>query len=99
MLAPHIPLRSMRATVLRQPYGPRETHLMTKFLEQPRRQVEQLSEREQNAAGAALIDYLAHCNDMQLPGARLAEVRGRRADSERKLVWRVEAKERQIRLQ
>ena len=67
---------------------------MTKLLEQALRQVEQLSESEQDAAGAALIDYLAHRDDQCLSGAQLAEVRHRRADPDRKLVSHEAAKER-----
>lgn len=71
---------------------------MTKLLEQALRQVEQLSESDQNAAGAALIDYLAHRDDMRLSDTQLAEVRRRRADPDRKLVSREEARERLSRL-
>ena len=71
---------------------------MTKLLEQALRQVEQLSESDQDAAGAALIDYLAHRDDMRLSEAQLAEVRRRRADPDRKLVSHAEAKERLGRL-
>jgi len=71
---------------------------MTKLLEQALRQVEQLPENEQDAAAAALIDYLAHRDDMRLTDAQLAEVRRRRADPDRKLVSHAEAKERLSRL-
>jgi hypothetical protein len=71
---------------------------MTKLLEQALRQVEQLSESDQDAAGAALIDYLAHRDDMRLSDAQLAEVRRRRADPDRKLVPHADAKERLGRL-
>ena len=71
---------------------------MTRLLEQALQQVEKLSESEQDAAGAALIDYLAHRDDMRLSDAQLAEVRGRRADPQRKLVSHDEAKERLGRL-
>lgn len=67
---------------------------MTKLLEQALRQVEQLSASEQDAAGAAPIDYLAHRDDTRLSDEQLAEVRRRRADPERKLVSHAEAKER-----
>jgi len=59
---------------------------MTRLLEQALQQVEKLSASEQDAAGAALIDYLAHRDDMRLSDAQLAEVRRRRADPNRKLV-------------
>jgi hypothetical protein len=71
---------------------------MTKLLEQALRQVEQLSESDQDAAGAALIDYLAHRDDTRLSAAQFAEVRRRRADPDRKLVSHAEAKERLGRL-
>jgi hypothetical protein len=67
---------------------------MTKLLEQALRQVEQLSASDQDAAGAALIDYLAHRDDMRLSDEQLAEIRRRRADPDRKLVSQAEAKER-----
>ena len=71
---------------------------MTKLLEQALRQVEQLSASEQDAASAALIDYLAHRDDTRLSDEQLAEVRRRRADPDRKLVSHAEAKERLSRL-
>ena len=71
---------------------------MTKLLEQALQQVEQLSPSEQDAAGAALIDYLAHRDNMRLSDEQLAEVRRRRADSNRKLMSHAEAKERLSRL-
>ena len=60
--------------------------MMTKLPEEALRQVEQLSASDQDAAGAALIDYFAHRDDMRLSDAQLAEVRRRRADPDRKLV-------------
>jgi hypothetical protein len=71
---------------------------MTKLLEQALRQVEKLSESDQDAAGAALIDYLAHRDDTLLSDEQLAEVRRRREDSNRKLVSHAAAKERLSRL-
>jgi len=71
---------------------------MTRLLEQALRQVEQLPESDQDAAGAALIDYLAHRDDMRLSDAQLAEVRRRRGDPNRKLVSHEEAKARLSRL-
>ena len=71
---------------------------MTKLLEQALRQVEGLPANEQDAAAAALIDYLAHRDDTRLTDAQLAEVRRRRADPDRKLVSHAEAKERLSRL-
>jgi hypothetical protein len=71
---------------------------MTKLLEEALRQVEQLSPGDQDAAGAALMDYLAHRDDVQLSDAQLAEVRRRRADADRKLVSHADAQERLSRL-
>jgi VIT1/CCC1 family predicted Fe2+/Mn2+ transporter len=71
---------------------------MTKLLEQALQQVERLSANEQDAAGAALIDYLAHRDEMRLSEAQLAEVRRRRADPNRTLVSHAQAKERLGRL-
>ncbi len=71
---------------------------MTKLLEQALQQVEQLSPDEQDAAGAALIDYLTHRDDMRLSDEQLAQVRRRRADPERKLLPAADAKERLGRL-
>lgn len=71
---------------------------MTKLLEQALRQVEQLSASDQDAAGAALIDYLAHRDDTRLSDEQLAEVRRRRADPDRKLVSHAAARERLNRL-
>jgi len=71
---------------------------MTKLLEQALRQVEQLPANDQDAAAAAMIDYLAHRDDMRLSDAQLAEVHRRRADPDRTLVSHAEAKERLGRL-
>ena len=67
---------------------------MARLLEQALRQVEQLSDSDQDAAGAALIDYLAHRDDMRLSDEQLAEVRRRRSDPTRTLVSHAEARER-----
>lgn len=67
---------------------------MSRLLEQALRQVEQLPDDEQDAAGAALMDYLAHRDELRLSDAQLAEVRRRRADPNRKLVSYAEARER-----
>ncbi len=71
---------------------------MTKLLEQALQQVARLPESEQDAAAAALIDYLAHRDDTRLSDAQLAEVRRRRADPERVLISHAQAKERLSRL-
>jgi hypothetical protein len=71
---------------------------MTKLLEQAVRQVEQLPEAEQDAAAAALLDYVKHMRDTHLTDAQVAEVRRRRADPNRMLISREEARERIARL-
>lgn len=70
---------------------------MTKLLRDTIKQVEQLPEGEQNAAAAAMLDYLAHKRDLRVSDADLAEIR-RRADPNRKLVSHDEARERIKRL-
>jgi uncharacterized protein YllA (UPF0747 family) len=71
---------------------------MTKLLEQALRQIEQLPERDQDAAAGALLDYLKHMRDVQLTDAQVAEVRRRRTDRSRVLVSHAEARERIRRL-
>jgi hypothetical protein len=60
---------------------------MTKLLRDTLKQVEQVPEAEQDAAAGALLDYPAHRSDLRLTDEQLAEIRRRRADPERKLVW------------
>jgi hypothetical protein len=72
--------------------------IMTKLLEQALRQIEQLSDGEQDAAAGALFDYVKPMHDMRLSDAQVAEVRRRRADPDRKLVSHAEARERIARL-
>ena len=67
---------------------------MTKLLRDTLKQVEQLPEAEQDAAAGALLDYLAHRRDLRLSDEQLAEIRRRRADSDRKLVSHAEARAR-----
>jgi hypothetical protein len=67
---------------------------MTRLLEQTLREVEELSESEQDAAAAALLDYLSHRRETRLTDEQLAEVRRRRADPDRKLVSHDEARQR-----
>ena len=64
---------------------------MTKLLEEALRQVEQLPERDQDAAAGALLD-------VQLTDDQVAEVRRRMADPNRKLLSLAEARERIERL-
>lgn len=71
---------------------------MTKLLRDVIRQVEQLPEAEQDAAAAALLDYLAHRHSLGLTDEQLAEIRRRRADPDRKLVSHGEARDRIARL-
>jgi TPP-dependent pyruvate/acetoin dehydrogenase alpha subunit len=71
---------------------------MTRLLEQALRQIEELPESEQNAAAAALLDYVKHMREMRLTEAQIAEVRRRKADPGRKLVSHDEARGRIARL-
>ena len=71
---------------------------MTKLLKDALRQIEQLSEGDQDAAAGAMLDYLAHRNAMQLTDEQVAEVRRRRSDPERKLISHEDARERLRRL-
>lgn len=71
---------------------------MTKLLEQALRQIEQLSDADQDAAAGALIDYIKHMQDMRLTEAQVAEVRRRRANPDRKLVSLEDARARIARL-
>jgi uncharacterized membrane protein YccC len=71
---------------------------MTKLLEQALRQIEHLSDADQDAAAGALLDYVKHMRDMRLTEAQVAEVRRRRANPERKLVSLEDARERIARL-
>ncbi len=71
---------------------------MTKLLRDAISRVEQLPDGEQDAAAAAMLDYLAHKQDLRVSDADLAEIRRRRADPNRKLVSHDEARERIKRL-
>jgi len=71
---------------------------MTKLLERALRQIEGLTEAEQNAAAGALLDYVKHMRDVRLTEAQIAEIRRRRDDPGRKLVSHAEARERITRL-
>jgi hypothetical protein len=70
----------------------------TKLLEQALRQIEHLTEAEQDAAAGALLDYVRHMRDVRLTEAQIDEIRARRNDSARKLVSDAEACERIKRL-
>ncbi|AMA59154.1 hypothetical protein [Bradyrhizobium sp. CCGE-LA001] len=59
---------------------------MTKLLDEAIRQVEQLPEREQDAAAGALLDYVKHMQEIRLTDEQIAEVRRRRADPNRKFL-------------
>jgi hypothetical protein len=71
---------------------------MTKLLEQALREVERLTEAEQDAAAGALLDYVTHMRDVQLTDAQIAEVRRRVSDPARKSVSHAEAREHIARL-
>jgi len=71
---------------------------MTKLLREAIKQVEQLSDGEQDAAAMAMLDYLTHRRDLRVSDEQLAEIRRRRADPNRKLVSHEEARERIKRL-
>jgi hypothetical protein len=67
---------------------------MTKLLRDTLRHIEQLPDSEQDAAAGALLDYLAHRNDLRLSDEQLADIRRRRADPNRKLVSHEDARVR-----
>jgi hypothetical protein len=71
---------------------------MTKLLRDAISQVEKLPDGEQDAAATAMLDYLAHKNDLRVSDADLVEIRRRRADPNRKLVSHDEFNERLRRL-
>ena len=71
---------------------------MTKLLEQALRQIEHLTEAEQDAAAGALLDYVKHMRDLRLTEAQVAEIGERGSDPARKLVSHSEARERITRL-
>jgi hypothetical protein len=71
---------------------------MTKLLRETIKQVEQLSDGEQDAAAVAMLDYLAHRRDLRVSDEQLAEIRRRRADPNRTFVSHDEARERIKRL-
>jgi hypothetical protein len=75
-----------------------QIYAMTKLLEQALRQIEHLTEAEQDAAAGALLDYVKHMRDARLTEAQIAEIRDRRSDPGRKLVSHAEARERITRL-
>ena len=67
---------------------------MTKLLRDAITQVERLPEGEQDAAAAAMLDYLAHRQSLHVSDEDLAEIRRRRADPNRKLLSHEEARAR-----
>ncbi len=71
---------------------------MTKVLRDAIEQVEQLPEGEQDAAATAMLDYLAHRNDLRVSDEDLAEIRRRRAEPNAKRLTLDEANERLRRL-
>lgn len=71
---------------------------MTKLLRDAISQVEKLSEGEQDAAAAAMLDYLAHRQSLRVSDEDLAEIRRRLDDPNRKFVSQEEAWARIARL-
>jgi hypothetical protein len=71
---------------------------MTKLLRDAIAQVECLPEGEQDAAAVAMLDYLAHRQDLRVSDEDLAEIRRRRTDPNRKLVSHEDARARIKRL-
>ena len=71
---------------------------MTKLLRDAIEQVEQLTDGEQDAAATAMLDYLAHRNDLLVSDEDLAEIRRRRADPNAKRLTLNEANGRLRRL-
>jgi len=71
---------------------------MTKLLRDAISQVEQLPDGDQNAAAVAMLDYLAHKNDLRVSDGDLAEIRRRLDDPNRKLVSHEQARARIKRL-
>jgi hypothetical protein len=69
-------------------------NFMTKLLRDAINQVEQLPEGEQDAAAVAMLDYLAHRNDLRVSDKDLAEIRRRLDNPNRKLVSHEEARAR-----
>jgi hypothetical protein len=67
---------------------------MTEMLRDAIAQVERLPEGEQDAAAAAMLDYLAHRQDLRVSDEDLAEIRRRRTDPNRKLVSHEDARAR-----
>ena len=67
---------------------------MTKLLRDAIAQVERLPEGEQDAAAVAMLDYLAHRQDLRVSDEDLAEIRRRRTDPNRKLVSHEDARAR-----
>lgn len=62
------------------------------------KQVEQLPEGEQDAAAAAMLDYLTHRRNLRVSDEDLAEIRRRRADPNPKFLSLEQANERLSRL-
>jgi hypothetical protein len=59
---------------------------MSKLLEQAFEQASQLPDDQQDAAGAALLDYLDDARALRLTDAQVAEVRRRTADADPRLL-------------
>jgi hypothetical protein len=67
-------------------------HTMTKLFRDAVRQIEKLSDAEQDAAAAAMLDYLEHRRDLRVSDEDLAEIRRRRAAP--RLISHEQARER-----
>ena len=59
---------------------------MTKFLDQTIARVRDLPENEQNAAAGLLLEYLDGIRDLHISDDQLAEIRRRRAATDRTYV-------------
>ncbi|RAI43146.1 hypothetical protein [Rhodoplanes roseus] len=67
---------------------------MSELLQKVIKEIERLPPGEQDAAAGALIDDMAHRDDVRLSDAQFAEVRRRRADPAPRMVSHAEARER-----
>lgn len=71
---------------------------MSKLLQKALEQAKLLPPDQQDAAGAALLDYLDDARSLRLTDAQVAEVRRRLADPNPKLLTLDEVKQRLARL-
>lgn len=73
-------------------------HSMSKLLQKAFEQAQTLPEAQQDAAGAALLDYLEDARSLQLTDEQVAEVRRRLADPSPRLMGPDDVKARLARL-